>query len=165
MHVSGGLLLLTFLIPPVWLLDAVGAVSPDNPSADWPSFLLPLVLLFSIAVFHALVQIPAGLVGSWLMARRSALTGYLGALMLAAILAVPTLVFVMGTGTGRDALIMWADYTGRCALSLTVYLWFIRARERRRAEIGASRRVLLYRPAAGRYYRDHMFPTRPRRWQ
>ncbi|MBB1246774.1 hypothetical protein GL263_24950 [Streptomyces durbertensis] len=165
MHLSGGLFLLTFLIPPMWLLDAVRALSPDDPSADWPSFLWPVLLLVSIAVFHACVQIPAGVVGSWLMAGRSALTGYLGALLLAGVLAVPTLVWVMGVRSGTETLVMWADYTGRCAPSLGVYLWFVRRCERRQARLTAMRSGSSYGPSAPRQHGDPLFPEEPRWWR
>ncbi|MDX5565477.1 hypothetical protein PYK79_22290 [Streptomyces sp. ID05-04B] len=38
MHLSGAMLLLTFLVPPAWALDAYAAAPVDNPSADGVPF-------------------------------------------------------------------------------------------------------------------------------
>jgi hypothetical protein len=76
MHLSGTLLLLTFLVLPAWALDAYGAAPADDPSVDVPPFMISMALAVGCVIFHVAVQIPSGLPGTWLGRNRTAAASY-----------------------------------------------------------------------------------------
>jgi drug/metabolite transporter (DMT)-like permease len=57
MHLSGALLLLTFLVPPGWALDAYGAAPAGDPSADAPFVIILAVVFGSILAFTAYIYL------------------------------------------------------------------------------------------------------------
>ncbi|WP_234375359.1 hypothetical protein [Streptomyces sp. CB01373] len=118
MHLSGAILLLTFLVPPLWMLDAGYATPPGNPTADSP-FVLLLAVPLACASFHVTVQIPAGLLGAWLGRSRTTLVKYGSAVMVASALSL--LVFwSLGWNAWGSILPVWADAMVRGWLSLSV---------------------------------------------
>lgn len=122
MHLSGALLLLTFLVPPGWVLDAYGAAPADDPTADVPPVMILLGALFGCVAFHVVVQIPSGLLGSWLGRRGGVLVGYPVAVAVAGAL---TLVFLWGVVEVADAAelaSLWLDYMARGAVDLAGYI-------------------------------------------
>lgn len=122
MHLSGALLVLTFLVPPGWVLDAYGAAPADDPTADVPPVMILLGALFECVSFHVVVQIPSGLLGSWLGRRGGALVSYAVAVVMAAAL---TLVFLWGVVRVADVAeltSLWLDYMARGALALAGYV-------------------------------------------
>lgn len=137
MHLSGALLLLTFLVPPAWVLDAYGAAPASDPSADVPPFAILLVVLFNCASFHVLVQIPAGLLGTWLGRNRTAGVSYALVLAVAGVLTTVLLRGVLEVGSAAQALPLWADFMVRGSSALAAYVWlvrFLRARSVRRSQ-------------------------------
>ncbi|MFH8614914.1 hypothetical protein ACH4E8_07530 [Streptomyces sp. NPDC017979] len=95
------------MVPPSWLLDAGYANAPGDPTADAP-FALLLAAPLACALFHVAVQIPAGLLGTWLGRGGTALAKYVSAVMVAGALSL--LVFWrLGQGTWgtRDGM-AWA---------------------------------------------------------
>ncbi|MFD7701126.1 hypothetical protein [Streptomyces caelestis] len=130
MHVSGALLLLTFVVPPFWMVDAGYAAPSGGPTGDAPFLLLLTVPLFC-AGFHAAVQIPAGLLGARLGGRRTAPVAYGSAVAVAGVLSL-LLLWAAGWGAGP----VWADAMVRAALGLAGYVWVVRARPG--AQPGAS---------------------------
>ncbi|WP_330173591.1 hypothetical protein OG875_08370 [Streptomyces sp. NBC_01498] len=124
MHLSGAVFVLTFLVPPAWVwdvVDAAYATPPDDPTADAP--FLALVVPLVIVTFHVAVQIPAGLLGSWLGRRRTTLAGYGSAVVVAGVLSLLPL-----WGQGWDTFWIWLDFVARGAIGLGAYLWVVRAR-------------------------------------
>ncbi|MDG9701841.1 hypothetical protein [Streptomyces sp. DH37] len=126
MHLSGAVLLLTFLVPPVWMLDAGHATPPDDPTADGP-FLLLFAVPLACAGFHVLVQIPAGLLGTRLGRGRTAAVGYGSAVAVAGVLSW-FLLRSLGWDVRSGIVPVWADAVVRGSLGLAGYLWVMRAR-------------------------------------
>lgn len=127
MHLSGTVLLLTFLVPPLWMVNAAYATPPDDLTAD-----APFILLFSVSAMclalHLAVQIPAGLLGSWLGRGRRAAAGYGFALATAGVLSL-LLLYGVGWRSSSDGLLtLWADSMVRASLGLACYMWFVRTR-------------------------------------
>ncbi|MFE9607408.1 hypothetical protein [Streptomyces sp. NPDC006012] len=126
MHVSGALLLLTFLVPPAWALNAYGAAPASDPSADVPPFMIFLAVVFGCVSFHAAVQIPAGLLGTWLGRNRTAGVSYLLVLAVAAVLTTVLLRGVLEAGSTDRILPLWADFMARGSLAMAAYVWLSR---------------------------------------
>lgn len=126
MHLSGAILLLTFLVPPWWMLDAGYATPPDDPTAD-----APFVLLFAVplacAGFHVVVQIPAGLLGAWPGRGRTTLVKYGSAVMVAGALSL-LLFWSLGWNANAwgSVLPAWADAMVRGSVGLAGYMWVMR---------------------------------------
>ncbi|GDY76149.1 hypothetical protein SAV31267_056340 [Streptomyces avermitilis] len=123
MHLSGALLLLTFLVPPVWVLDAYGAAPANDPSADVPPFMIFLAVVFGCVSFHMVVQIPSGLLGTWLGRNRTASVSYVLVLVVASVLttvllwgalglAAPPKSFLCGPTSWRAARWPWLRMSG-----------------------------------------------------
>ncbi|MET7365931.1 hypothetical protein ABZS61_08870 [Streptomyces sp. NPDC005566] len=128
MHLSGALLLLTFLVPPLWMLDVGYTTPPGDPTADAP-FALLLAVPLACASFHVAVQIPAGLLGAWLGRSRTTPVAYGSAVMVASALSL--LVFWgLGWDTWGSILPAWADATVRGSIGLAGYMWVMRAKPR-----------------------------------
>ncbi len=126
MHLSGALLLLTFLVPPGWVLDAYGAAPANDPSADAPLFLIVLAVVFGCVSFHVAVQIPAGLLGTWLGRNRTAGVSYVLVLAVAAVLTTALLRGALGPGSADQILPLWADFMARGSLAMAAYVWLSR---------------------------------------
>ncbi|MFI1360727.1 hypothetical protein ACH4TV_45235 [Streptomyces sp. NPDC020898] len=126
MHLSGALLLLTFLVPPVWVLDAYGAAPASDPSADTPLFVILLAVVFGCVSFHVAVQIPAGLLGTWLGRNRTAGVGYVLVLAVAGVLTAGLLWGALGAGRAAQILPLWADFMARGSLAMAAYVWLSR---------------------------------------
>jgi hypothetical protein len=126
MHLSGAILLLTFLVPPFWMLDAGYATRPDDPTADGP-FLFLIAAPLACAGFHVIVQIPAGLLGGWLGRSRTALVTYGYAVVVAGALGV-ILLWSLSGSTWGSVVPVWADAMVRGSLGLAGYVWWLRAR-------------------------------------
>ncbi|MFC8371015.1 hypothetical protein [Streptomyces sp. CB02400] len=126
MHLSGAVLLLTFLVPPYWMAAAAHATPPGDPGADAP-FLLLVTVPSVCVVFHVAVQIPAGLLGAWLGRRRTTLTRYGSAVAVAGVLSL-LLLRAAGWNAGQDVVPVWADAMVRGALGLAGYMWVVRTR-------------------------------------
>ncbi|MFE2021499.1 hypothetical protein ACFW9O_26010 [Streptomyces sp. NPDC059499] len=122
---SGGVLLLTFVVPPLWMLDVAYTTPPGDPTADAPlAFLLAVPL--ACAGFHVTVQIPAGLLGAWLGRSRSTLVKFGSAVAVAGALSL--LVFwSLGWNTWGSILPPWADAMVRGSIALAGYMWVMRA--------------------------------------
>jgi hypothetical protein len=109
-------------VPPGWVLDAYGAAPPGDPPADVPPVMILLGALFGCVTFHVVVQIPSGLLGSWLGTRGGVLVGYPVAVAVAGAL---TLVFLWGVVEVADAAelaSLWLDYMARGAVGLAGYI-------------------------------------------
>ncbi|MFD0308364.1 hypothetical protein [Streptomyces sp. NPDC127119] len=126
MHLSGALLLLTFVVPPTWALDAYGAAPASDPSADVPPFMIHLAVLLSCVGFHVTVQIPAGLLGTWLGRHRTAAVGYALVLATTAVLMTALLWAAWGTSPTTQLLWLWADFMARASLAMGAYVWLSR---------------------------------------
>ncbi|GGT01531.1 hypothetical protein GCM10010254_22280 [Streptomyces chromofuscus] len=126
MHLSGVLLVLTFLVPPSWVLDAYGAAPSHDPSADVPPFMLHLAVVFSCLSFHVVVQIPSGLLGTWLGRNRTAGICYVFVLTVASVLTVVLVRGVLEVGSVADLLPLWGDFMARGSLALAAYVWLSR---------------------------------------
>ncbi|MFD5031410.1 hypothetical protein ACFWM0_13490 [Streptomyces sp. NPDC058405] len=125
MHLSGAMLLLTFLVPPLWMLDAAYATPPGDPTADSPLVLL-LVVPMACASFHVMVQIPAGLLGVWLGRRRTTLVKYGSAVVVASALSL-LLFWSLGWNAWGSILPAWADAMVRGSIGLAGYMWVMRS--------------------------------------
>jgi hypothetical protein len=125
MHLSGAVLLLTFLVPPSWMPDAGHATPPGDPTADGPFLLLAVPL--ACAGFHVLVLIPAGLLGTWLGRGRTAPVGYASAVAAA---GVPSrLLLRTPEWDARSGIVpVWADAMVRGSLGPAGYMGVMRAR-------------------------------------
>ncbi|WP_330316247.1 hypothetical protein OG301_31915 [Streptomyces platensis] len=121
MHLSGALLVLTFLVPPEWMLDAYGAAPADDPTADVPPVMILLGALFGCVTFHVVVQIPSGLLGSWL-GRGGVLVSYAVAVAVAGVLTLVFLWGVVGVADVAELTSLWLDYMARGALALAGYV-------------------------------------------
>ncbi|MHA5051540.1 hypothetical protein [Streptomyces sp. SD15] len=136
MHLSGALLLLTFLVPPVWVLDAYGVAPAHDPSADVPPFMILLAAVFGCVSFHVAVQIPSGLLGTWLGRNRAAGVSYVLVLAVAGVLTIVLLWGVLGAGSVAHILPLWADFMARGSLAMAAYVWLsrrLRTRQRTRS--------------------------------
>ncbi|MEU6008354.1 hypothetical protein [Streptomyces sp. NPDC047453] len=142
-HLSGLLLLCTFLVPPAWLLDAAYATPPGDATADAPFALLFAAPLFCVAL-HLLVQIPAGLLGVRAGDGRSSWVRY-GCALLAAVPTSLLLCLVLVGESPAHALPAWGDAVVRVAIGLLGHVWVVRAsaarpHATRAARSGSSRR-------------------------
>ncbi|GAX49856.1 hypothetical protein [Streptomyces olivochromogenes] len=126
MHLSGVILLCSFLIPPAWALDAYGAAPVSDPSADVPPFAILASMLFACVAFHVLVQIPSGLLGTWLGRNHSGLIGYASALVVAGVLTA----LVLRVALHSEDVSLWADLMARGSVGLAGYAWVSRRRVR-----------------------------------
>ncbi|MGW7293106.1 hypothetical protein ACWGIB_12075 [Streptomyces xiamenensis] len=108
MHVSGFVLLLSFLLPPAWAVDAYAV--PDVVPA-----LVIGAVLFGLTVCHVAVQLPAALLGT--LRHRGAPARAYGTALAAAGVLVALMVWMLG-GTWGD----WLDLMVRLALSLACYV-------------------------------------------
>ncbi|MGW8552462.1 hypothetical protein [Streptomyces tubercidicus] len=122
MHLSGALLALTFLVPPAWALDAYGAAPAGDPTADVPPFMIFLAALLACVTFHVMVQIPSGLLGSWLGRNRGALVSYAFALTVAGTLTLAFLWGVLRVGNLAELTDLWADFMARGSWALAGYV-------------------------------------------
>ncbi|NEB96136.1 hypothetical protein [Streptomyces bauhiniae] len=113
MHLSGFVLLCSFVVPPYWLAEMAYGTPPDDPTADAP-FMVLLVVPLVVLGLHIAVQIPAGLMGAWL--GRGTWGRYL--VSVAAAAALTMLLFRGDTG-------MWLDALARTALGLGAYAWVL----------------------------------------
>ncbi|MFG2815782.1 hypothetical protein [Streptomyces sp. NPDC048410] len=113
MHLSGFVLLCSFVVMPSWLTEAAYATPPDDPTADAP-FMVLLVVPLLVLGLHIAVQIPAGLMGAWL--GRGTWARYRVSVAVAA--ALTMLLFRGDTG-------MWLDALARTALGLGAYAWVL----------------------------------------
>lgn len=129
LHLSGAVLLLTFLLPPAWALDAYGAAPAHDPSADVPPFMIFLTVTLVCVGYHVAVQIPAGLLGTWLCGRKcGAGVVYACVLAVAAVLTAALSWGVLGTDHLAEILPVWADLMARGALGMAAYVWLRRVR-------------------------------------
>ncbi|MFH9012719.1 hypothetical protein ACH4C6_15180 [Streptomyces sp. NPDC017943] len=126
MHLSGVVLLLTFLLPPLWMLDAGYAGSGSSSTGDAP-FVLLLAVPVACVGLHVFVQVPAGLVGAWWGRGRSAFVRYGCAVLVAGALGLLAL-WSLGWGSWSSLVPAWADAMVRVSLGLAVYTWAVRAR-------------------------------------
>ncbi|GAB2951658.1 hypothetical protein GCM10027075_60050 [Streptomyces heilongjiangensis] len=123
MHLSGALLLLTFLVPPAWALDAYGAAPANDPSADVPPFMILLALVSIGVIFHVTVQIPSGLLGTWLGRNRTAAVSYVLVLAVAGVLTSVLLWAVVEVGRVAHVFPLWADLMARGSVAMASYVW------------------------------------------
>ncbi|WP_320773583.1 hypothetical protein [Streptomyces sp. CRN 30] len=126
MHVSGVILLLTFLVPPLWMLNAGYTAPPGDPTADAPFALLLAVPLACVSL-HVMVQIPAGLLGTWLCRSRTTPAKYASAVVVASALS-PLVLWGLGWTASSHILPAWADATARGSVGLAGYMWVVRTR-------------------------------------
>ncbi|MEV0691625.1 hypothetical protein [Streptomyces sp. NPDC050388] len=126
MHLSGVLLSLTFLVPPAWALDAYGAAPAHDLSADVPPFVIFLAVVFSCLSFHVVVQIPSGLLGTWLGRDRTAGVCYVCVLAVAGVLTIVLVRGVLEVDGVAQLLSSWADFMARGSLALAAYVWLSR---------------------------------------
>ncbi|MFD5394940.1 hypothetical protein ACFWJW_12020 [Streptomyces sp. NPDC127097] len=122
MHLSGALLVLTLLVPPGWALDTYGAAPPGDPTADVPPVMILLGALFGCVTFHVVVQIPSGLLGSWLGRRGGVLASYAVAVAVAGALTPVFLWGVVGVADAAELGSLWLDHMARGALGLAGYI-------------------------------------------
>jgi hypothetical protein len=126
MHLSGALLLLTYLVPPIWVLDSYGAAPANDPSADVPPFMILLAIVFGCVSFHVAVQIPSGLLGTWLGRNRTAGVSYVLVPAVAGALTFVLLWGVLKVGRVAQMLCLWADFMARGSLAMAAYVWLSR---------------------------------------
>jgi hypothetical protein len=130
MHLSGAILLFTYVIPPSWALDAYGTAPAGDPSADVPPFVFAAGVLACCLAFHVLVHIPSGLLGTRLAHHHGAPTAYASALAIAGVLTASALLLALrGEGAGELAH-AWADFMARGSLGLAGYVWAARRSRR-----------------------------------
>ncbi|CAM5317393.1 hypothetical protein [Streptomyces griseomycini] len=125
-HLSGAVLLFTYVVPPAWSLDVYGAAPAGDPSADTPPFVIWAVLLLHCAGFHLLVQIPSGLLGTRLGRGRGGLVAYASALAIAGLLTALASWAVLRPEDAGGFVPWWADFMARGALGLAGYGWVTR---------------------------------------
>ncbi|MEU4093159.1 hypothetical protein [Streptomyces sp. NPDC026673] len=123
MHLSGVILLLTYVIPPAWALDAYGAAPSSDPSADTPPFAIFAVMLFHCVVIHTLVQIPSGVLGTRFGRNRGPSVVYASALAMAGILTALVLWLTLQAENVGEFMQLWADFMARVSLGLAGYVW------------------------------------------
>jgi hypothetical protein len=126
MHLSGALLLLTCLVPPAWALHAYGAAPVHDPSADVPPFMIVLVVVFSCVSFHVVVQIPSGLLGTWLGRNRTAGVSYVCVLVVAGVLTIVLVREVLEVNSVAQIVPLWTDFMARGLLAMAAYVWLSR---------------------------------------
>ena len=126
MHLSGAVLLLTFLVPPAWALDAYGAAPAHDPSADVPPFMIFLAVALCCVSYHVAVQIPSGLLGTWLGRNRGAGVMYACVLAVAGVLTAALSWGVLETDRLAEILPVWADLMARGSLGMAAYVWLSR---------------------------------------
>lgn len=133
MHLSGALLLLTFLMPLTWIPDAPDAPntpyasSPGGPTTEAPGLALALLMVvFACMGFHVLVQIPSGLLGTWIARDHTARVGYALALVSAGVLTAALLCGVTGDEQDAEILPLWTEFMARVSLPLASYVWLSR---------------------------------------
>ncbi|GAB2457981.1 hypothetical protein [Streptomyces incanus] len=126
MHLSGAILLFTYVIPPAWALDAYGAAPAGDPSADIPPFVIFAELLVHCVGFHVLVQIPSGLLGTRLGLDHGGLITYASALAIAGVLTAAALLMAPRMGDVGELMQVWADFMVRGSLGLAGYAWATR---------------------------------------
>lgn len=127
MHLSGAVLLLTFVVPPLWLVDAAYSGPPGDPTSDYSPLVLLLVPPLAVSL-HVLVQIPAGLLGSWLGGGRRTLARYGVAVGVAAVLSLLLFWSLDDGGGWAGVLPTWGDAMARTAAGLGAYMWVVRPR-------------------------------------
>ncbi|WP_432054771.1 hypothetical protein [Streptomyces sp. bgisy022] len=126
MHLSGALLLLTFLVPLTWTLDAYDVTPAGDPTADAPAA-VPLALVLVCVSFHVLVQIPSGLLGTRLGRHRTVRADYVLAVALAGALTFALLCVASGSAEAAvGAWPLWTELMARGALTLAAYVWLNR---------------------------------------
>ncbi|WP_234388259.1 MULTISPECIES: hypothetical protein [Streptomyces] len=126
MHLSGAVLLLTFLVPPAWALDAYGTARAHDSSADVPPFMIFLTIALSCVGYHVAVQIPAGLLGTRLGRNRGAGTAYACVLAVTVALTSALTWAVLRTDDPALLLSVWADFMARGSLAMAAYVWLSR---------------------------------------
>ncbi|MFB7329997.1 MULTISPECIES: hypothetical protein [unclassified Streptomyces] len=119
-------MLLTYVIPPAWALDAYGAAPASDPSADIPPFVIFAGMLAYCVGFHALVQIPSGLLGTRLGLSHGGLITYASTLAIAGILTASALLVALRMEDAGELTQLWADFMVRGSLGLAGYVWIAR---------------------------------------
>lgn len=119
-------MLLTYVIPPAWALDAYGAAPPADPSADIPPFVVVAGLLVHCVGFHVLVQIPSGLLGTRLGLGHGGPITYVSALAIAGVLTASALLVASRMADAGELTQWWADFMVRGSLGLAGYVWMVR---------------------------------------
>jgi hypothetical protein len=79
-------------------------------------------LLFACVGFHVVVQIPSGLLGTWLGRNRGGLVTYAIALVIAGTLTALVLGAVLHVKSARAFMGLWADFMVRGSLGLVGYV-------------------------------------------
>ncbi|MEU0214660.1 hypothetical protein ABZ281_05840 [Streptomyces sp. NPDC006265] len=123
MHLSGAVLLLTFLVPPAWALDAYGGAPTREPSAGVSPFMIFLTVVFCCVSYHVAVQIPSGLLGAWLGRNRGAGAMYACVVVVAGVLTAALSWGVLETDRLAEILPVWADLMARGSLGMAAYVW------------------------------------------
>lgn len=113
MHLSGFVLLCSFIVPPYWAVEIAYATPPDDPTADNPMFVLFAIPVL-VLLLHIAVQIPAGLMGAWLG------RGTWGRYRVSVAVAAAFTMLICWGDTG-----MWLDAVVRTALGLGAYAWVL----------------------------------------
>ncbi|MFD4786039.1 hypothetical protein ACFWN1_02940 [Streptomyces sp. NPDC058459] len=113
MHLSGFVLLCSFVVPPLRVVEMAYATPPDDPTADNPGFAW-LAALAMLLLLHVAVQVPAGLLGAWLG------RGTWGRYGVALAVAAPLTLLIAWGETD-----MWLDALTRTALGLGAYAWVL----------------------------------------
>ncbi|MER5598315.1 hypothetical protein [Streptomyces sp. NPDC002265] len=126
MHLSGVILLFTYVIPPARALDAYGAAPADDPSADIPPFVIFAVLLVYCVGFHLIVQIPSGLLGARLGRNHGGLIAYASALAFAGVFTASASLVVLRMEDSGEFMQLWVDFMVRGSLGLAGYVWIAR---------------------------------------
>ncbi|KUO08862.1 hypothetical protein AQJ58_29110 [Streptomyces sp. DSM 15324] len=72
------------------------------------------------------VQIPSGLLGTWLGRNRTAGVSYVLVLAVAGVLTTVLLAGVLRAGLAAQILPLWADFMARGSLAMAAYVWLSR---------------------------------------
>ncbi|NEC85651.1 hypothetical protein G3I71_07375 [Streptomyces sp. SID12501] len=72
------------------------------------------------------VQIPSGLLGTWLGRNRTAGVSYVLVLAVAGVLTAVVLWGALGAGHAAQILPLWADFMARGSLAMAAYVWLSR---------------------------------------
>ncbi|KUN57158.1 hypothetical protein AQJ43_04770 [Streptomyces avermitilis] len=72
------------------------------------------------------VQIPSGLLGTWLGRNRTASVSYVLVLVVASVLTTVLLWGALGAGSAAQILPLWADFMARGSLAMAAYVWLSR---------------------------------------
>ncbi|MEU4151151.1 hypothetical protein [Streptomyces sp. NPDC026659] len=127
MHLSGAILLFSYVIPPAWALDVYGTAPADDPSADVTPFVIFAVLLLHCVAFHVLVQIPSGLLGTRLGRDQGRRVPYFSAIAVASVLTVLILLVALrGEQDVTGLMRLCVDFMVRGSLGLAGYVWLTR---------------------------------------